>query len=402
MGSYSPPLRRKDSFGLEFNAYPDMKSVGEILFETMGIAIDAIAGIQHLNRNRIVVKMRFNVEFVELMKKYEDKSVEVGSLSAKIINLSKSYTYVSVRNAPFELEDDMIVNILSRYGKVENLRNNKFAVGPFKGLLNGVRTVKMWIRENIPSSCSIRGHNISFMYSGQVRTCFKCGLSGHMVKDCNVDTSERVNIFDEDDFPVFVSSTPVKEPASSETEKLRREDSDKDSTVLNLGSTQDDDDTLQQVQLEDDLDKSQQEALLINLTSEGTANKGSQEEDFVSSGINRQEIQVEVHQENNAEMIDEKMEDKEGKRKREDKQKKVTNDDGSLVLRKKDNEVSADLVKNGTWSARQDDLLGLRMTLKKDSKKKDIVQVKNVVTANSSNSDEELTNMVIPKKSKTS
>ena len=84
MGSYSPPLRRKDSFGLEFNSYPDMQSVSEILFKIMGIAVDKIEGIQTLNKNRIVMKMSLNQEFMKLMKKYEDRADVSGSLLAKL------------------------------------------------------------------------------------------------------------------------------------------------------------------------------------------------------------------------------------------------------------------------------------------------------------------------------
>ena len=76
------------------------------------------------------------------MKKYEDEIVMIESVEAKVTNLSQSYTYVSVRNTPFELEDDVILSILSRYGKIDSMRLNRFVTGPFKGLLNGVRTVK--------------------------------------------------------------------------------------------------------------------------------------------------------------------------------------------------------------------------------------------------------------------
>ena len=114
MARSTPPIRRKDSFGLEFQAYPDMESISKVLFDEMKIAVDGITGIQTLNKNRVVVKIRFTPEFNELMKKYEDKIVIAGSVRVKVVNLSQSYTFVSVRNAPFELEYDVILSILSR------------------------------------------------------------------------------------------------------------------------------------------------------------------------------------------------------------------------------------------------------------------------------------------------
>ena len=266
MGSYAPPLRRTDSFGLEFNVYPHMHSVSKILFESMAIAIDTIAGIQTLSRNRVIVKMRVHDDFEKLMRKYEDETVVLGALSAKVVNLSVSYTYVSVRNAPFELEDGTIQNFLSRYGKVDSMRNNKYANGPFEGLLNGVRTVKMKIRENIPSSCTIQGHNISFMYNGQVRTCFKCGLIGHMVKDCDVDISERVNIFDEDDFPKMFPNQKEKQ-SSSTKEKSDENDIVIVDKVYSQESNTSSQDSLQYCQKEDDEREESRDGLPVVIES---------------------------------------------------------------------------------------------------------------------------------------
>ncbi|KAG7167104.1 hypothetical protein Hamer_G005440 [Homarus americanus] len=56
-----------------------------------------------------------------------------------------------VKNAPFEMGNDIIMNILSKYGKVEGVRLNKYTKGPAAGLLNGTRTFKIFatdLREN--------------------------------------------------------------------------------------------------------------------------------------------------------------------------------------------------------------------------------------------------------------
>ena len=149
------------------------------------------------------------------------------------------------------------------------------------------------------------------------------------MKDCQVDISERVNIFDEEDFPAFVCAQleqPVNpgngEPGNEEIENL---------STLNLGSTQDDNSALQQVRAEGNLENSQPEAELINISNGEdtiTSSRGDErEEASISSGINMQKIQVEIHKMNcDADKINKKENEQEGKRKRTDRQLKVTSD----------------------------------------------------------------------------
>ena len=220
-----PPLRRKDSFGLEFSFYPSMDAVSEVILEKMNMKTDDILGIQNLNRNKVVIKVANTQVFESCMRRFEDQEVILGNLSkVRVTNLSATYTYVSVRNAPFELDDSYLISVLSRYGKVDNVRHNKFSLGPFKGLYNGTRTVKMVVRENIPSSCAIRGYNVTFMYNGQIKTCFKCGMAGHLVKDCEILNTPVTNIFHDDDFPDMGIS-------SKSNENINKEDASSQSTI---------------------------------------------------------------------------------------------------------------------------------------------------------------------------
>ena len=213
MGSYNPFLRRQDSIGLFFHSTPfvSMELVSKVLLCEMNIKCDEIVGVQHLSRNKIVVKFGSKDIFNRIVNDYEDQTLKINeSETVKIINLSSSVTYVSVRNAPFEMDDELITNILSRYGKVENVRNNRFSVGPFRGLLSGVRTVRMRIKENIPSSIYVSGHNLSLIHNGQKKTCYRCGKEGHLVKDCEVDMAAKTNIWSEEDFPEMNSKNNIE------------------------------------------------------------------------------------------------------------------------------------------------------------------------------------------------
>ena len=213
MGTYSVPLRRKDSFGLQFAAYPTMKIVSDALFKSMKVKLEEIIGVQTTSRNRVIVKVIPNV-FSYLMKEYEDKYLDVEKFGQFYVkNLSSSVTYVSIRNAPFEMSDETLSALLSRYGKVENIRRNMYSDGPFKGSLTGVRTAAMRLKENIPSSITIHGYTISFIYNGQLRTCFRCGSTGHMIKDCEYDSEK--SMLNVEEYPEINANKGAREKESS-------------------------------------------------------------------------------------------------------------------------------------------------------------------------------------------
>ena len=205
--------------GLFFTApYVSMDMVSNVLLNKMNVNCNDIIGVQNLNRNKVVVKFGSTEGFMNIMEEFEDKMIKINEVEmVRIVNLSNSFTFVSIRNAPFEMDDDLIVGILSRYGKVDSIRKNTFSLGPFKGLLSGIRTVKMKIKGNIPSSLNVCGHNLTVLYNGQKRTCFKCGQEGHLMKDCAVDIFGKENAWSEEDFPRLDKRSEDKNRSEGET-----------------------------------------------------------------------------------------------------------------------------------------------------------------------------------------
>ena len=185
MGSFSTPIRRKDSFGLLFSYNPEYNSVCDVIFENLKLSHEDIIGFQQLNSRKYVVKFKDSDVFQHFCELYDEKEIQVApGKFVQVTNFSSVYSYVCIKYAPFDMENSLLENILSRYGRLYGIRLNRYSYGKAEGLLNGVRTAKMEIKGNIPSSINIQGHNIVFYYNGQRKTCYKCGREDHMAMEC--------------------------------------------------------------------------------------------------------------------------------------------------------------------------------------------------------------------------
>ena len=90
-----------------------------------------------------------------------------------------TFKWVSVLDLPYGTPDGDIANVLNKHGQVATIRSEVY-----KGLYTGTRLVKMTVKSAIPSRVTIAGHVCTIFYRGQIRSCFRCGASGHEAKKC--------------------------------------------------------------------------------------------------------------------------------------------------------------------------------------------------------------------------
>ena len=78
------------------------------------------------------------------------------------------------------MPDSVIIGRLSSYGSVLSFRRDHAP----DAIYNGVRTARMEIKQDIPSTVRITGELIKFWYPGQPKSCHRCGDLDHLIKDC--------------------------------------------------------------------------------------------------------------------------------------------------------------------------------------------------------------------------
>ena len=94
----------------------------------------------------------------------------------KTPSVSKMVTLVDL---PYGIPDGEIKTVLSHFGQIAYVRAETYM-----NLYTGTRLIKMDVKTAIPSRITIAGHLCTIFYRGQVRSCFKCGLTGHEARNC--------------------------------------------------------------------------------------------------------------------------------------------------------------------------------------------------------------------------
>ena len=100
---------------------------------------------------------------------------------------------------PFEIDNEILKLMLQRYGEVYKCQNYFRKFGKYKELKKtGVRIIWMKINEHIPESLKIKQTQINMYvcYQNQLKTCNKCGISGHIARNCRLKPSDFKNVID--------------------------------------------------------------------------------------------------------------------------------------------------------------------------------------------------------------
>ena len=89
------------------------------------------------------------------------------------------FHWVTLLDLPYGIPEAEVKTALSRFGQIAHINSESYM-----GLYTGTRLIKIELKTAIPSRIIVAGHVCTTFYKGQVRSCFRCGLTGHEAKKC--------------------------------------------------------------------------------------------------------------------------------------------------------------------------------------------------------------------------
>ena len=134
-------------------------------------------------------------ETITLIRKNEEVKIMIQDMTSNIKN-------VAVAGIPFEVPDEAVTELMSRFGDVRGIRMN-FYQSILKGIATGTRIVKMNIKRNIPSVIKVGSKTLNIAYEGQMKTCYKCGMDNHLGNECETQDDKKIHLINDTDYPVL-------------------------------------------------------------------------------------------------------------------------------------------------------------------------------------------------------
>ena len=134
--------------------------------------------VQFLRGGKVRVSFREQADrdhFLSEGMRLDDEDIPVTRDAEKV-------TVLYVRDLPYEVASDDLVDFLSTFGEVLTVERSVAADTP--NLCNGNRVLKMVLKDDLPHFISICGYQCRVWYRGQPIQCFVCRQLGHRAQSC--------------------------------------------------------------------------------------------------------------------------------------------------------------------------------------------------------------------------
>lgn len=190
MASNSGNLRER-TFVINFSEAlkkPKIETVTDYLFNIIAIASERIRSVQaNLSRGITYVEVD-DEEYAMQIVETHDRKHEVRYEDYKFtvpLHMEDGTTLVKVHDLPPQMGNDLIKQEMSRFGEVLSIKNETWeSPSPLKGIINGVRAIRIRLQEQIPSYINIAGHFTLVTHKNQLITCRHCGRAVHIGMRC--------------------------------------------------------------------------------------------------------------------------------------------------------------------------------------------------------------------------
>lgn len=184
---------RKNHLELSFERKSERPGCIEILDwmdNEIGLAPDLFEGIQFDSmRNSVFLQFFTEEETLRAFRKldcnltFETKSGTKFKVFVK--KCDEVEKKIRIINLPLGMPNDLIAIVLSKYGTVLNLADERWGKNvKYSNIKTGVRIATMNLKMHIPSYIDVSGYKAFTTYDGQVKTCSVCNSAEHLRSEC--------------------------------------------------------------------------------------------------------------------------------------------------------------------------------------------------------------------------
>lgn len=162
--------------------------VHRLVFGQLGLQHDEVVALQlEPGIKKFFVKLRSQEKVEEITADSEcDVTLRSGQVTRVRLEDARGCGVRTLRvfRLPVEVNVNKVADRLAEFGEIVAAMDEKWTNYEGKGVLNGVRNIKIKLKKNIPSYLDIEGAQALILYDGQPKTCRKCHEEGHLFHDC--------------------------------------------------------------------------------------------------------------------------------------------------------------------------------------------------------------------------
>ena len=142
------------------------------------LRVEDLRCVQFLRSGKVRVSFREK----DMRDHYLVEGLRFGDLDIPVTKDGQKVTVLHIRDLPYEVSSEDLVNFFSNYGEV--LTVERSVAANFPALCNGNRILKLILNEDLPYFLSVCGFQCRVWYRGQPLQCLVCRQRGHRVQSC--------------------------------------------------------------------------------------------------------------------------------------------------------------------------------------------------------------------------
>jgi hypothetical protein len=160
-----------------------------LIFETLQLEENDLYMIQIDGPKRhVYIKFKNTDKFQHILQEsdghydYRHKNGEISKVQIEPAGMG--IRTVRIANLPPEMSERAIINTLSHYGEVKEVKEERWPKSYRYKIANGIRLVTLNLRLHIPSYLTIANNKVLLPYEDQPMTCYGCSNTGDLYQEC--------------------------------------------------------------------------------------------------------------------------------------------------------------------------------------------------------------------------